>query len=172
MEMFFPLVVVLLIGSVKLFGALSQRRRAEDPDADRRPRSPLARFLEELAEELRQPRPSGQPAWPKNRERPDYVHEMEIFQGLENAPGPQPAPERGFQAPEEEASPEPAPGGGFQPLEAPPPLPVSPIYAQTARTAGSAFRIEGRDELRRAMIAHIVLELPRALEPALGEPRR
>ncbi len=144
MEDLFPLVIFAVIVGVNVLKFFAEKGKAKptpgkDQPQPRRKPSPLESFFEDLAEQMA-PKPTELATWPEGRERPDYVHEMEEF--------------------EEEQPPEPLPVEILQPVavvhkaETPP----------AARPRRDGFRIEGKKNLKQAMIAHIIFSPPRAFD--------
>jgi len=149
MEDLFPLLVVLAIGAVNLLNFMAkkgkQSRQAERSNEPKRAPSQLERFFEQLSEQLNPQEPTELPDWPEGYERPDYIHEMEEF-----------------EEPQAETAPETLP-------EIHHPEPPATVSTTTPSTAGRlrVFRSDGKRGLRQAMLAHIVLSPPRALDDTL-----
>ena len=144
MEDLFPLVIFVVIVGVNVLKFFAEKGKAKptpgkDQPQPRRKPSALGSFFEDLAAQMA-PKPTELAAWPEGRERPDYVHEMEEF--------------------EEEQAAEPPP---FEPPE-----PVAVVREKKTPPAvqprRSGFRIEGRKNLKQAMIAHIIFSPPRAFD--------
>lgn len=148
MEDLFPLVIFLVVVGVNVLKFFAEKGKAKpapgnaQPQPRRKP-SALESFFEDLAEQMA-PKPTELAAWPEGRERPDYLHEMEEF--------------------EEEETAEPLP------VEIPEPV-ATERRTKTPPTAlprRSSFRIEGREKLKQAMIAHIIFSPPRAFDLSFG----
>ncbi len=155
MEDLFPLVIFAVIAGVNVLKFFAEKGKAKPtpgknpPQAQRKP-SALGAFFEDLAEQMA-PKPTELADWPEGRERPDYVHEMEEFEA-EQAPEPLPVeiPEPGVASVRKKEIP-----------------PVVQLRFTAPRRSG--FRIEGRANLKQAMIAHIVFSPPRAFDLSFSD---
>lgn len=132
-------LVIIAINVVKFFAGAgkpkkSVQRAGETPPA--KPASSIESFFENLAEQMA-PKATELPDWPASRERPDYVQEMEKFEYDQ------------VEVLEEE---QPAEG---VPVVLPPLPPVD-------REVGIC--LQGKENLKRAMLAHIVFSPPRAYD--------
>ena len=156
-----------LINLVKFLAEKSGKNKSApaQPAAPPRRRShSLEDFFENLAEQIA-PAPRKIPDWPEGFERPDYLQEMEAFEEEPPVAAVEPLP------------PPPVPAE-FQPLE-------NPVTVQPARkssramlsgshglrmpgmssgTGRSSFRIEGKNDLKSALLGHIVFSPPRAYD--------
>ncbi len=139
MEDLFPLLIFLVIIAVnviKFFAGKSNPKKPVPQSGEappKRPASSIEAFFENLAEQMA-PKPTELPDWPENRDRPDYVHEMEAF-----------------EEPKEEP-----PAEIIPPPKPPPPAPI------VHRELG--LRLKGRENLKQAMLAHIIFSPPRAFD--------
>jgi len=148
MEDLFPLLIFLVIiavNAIKFFaGKSTPKKPAAQPGGapPKRPTSSIEAFFERLAEQV-EPKQTELPDWPENLDRPDYAQEMEEFEHAR------------IEEPEEE-----------QPAAIVPVTPPAPAPRVRIRAAGTGLRIQGRKNLKQAMLAHIVFSPPRALDPA------
>lgn len=149
MEDLFPLLIFLVIVAVNAikFFAERGRKKPAPQSGDAPPKRPSAfeTFFEGLAKQM-EPKTTELPDWPENRERPDYAQEMEEFEHPRA----------------EEESPAIIP-----PMK--PPASPSPVVIPRV---GTRLRIQGRENLKRAMLAHIVFSPPRALDPKFSKTPR
>ncbi len=145
MEDLFPLLIFLVIIAVNAIKFFAGKSKPNKPAAQpgeappKRPASSIEAFFESLAEQVA-PKPTELPDWPEDRERPDYAQEMDEFEHART---------------EETAA--------IVPQPSPPPAPSPRIRI---RSTGPSLQIQGRKNLKRAMLAHIVFSPPRALDPA------
>ena len=146
MEDLIPLLIFLVIiavNAIKFFAEKGRPKKpAPQPDGAPPKRAPssIEAFFESLAKQM-EPKPTELPDWPEDRERPDYAQEMEEFE----------------QNRVEEESPAP-----IIPMAEPP---RSTTPSPTTARAGTRLRLKGRENLKRAMLAHIIFSPPRALDP-------
>ena len=144
MEDLVPFLIFLAIGAVKLLGFLAKKGKPTGTDSSKRPPSQLEHFFEQLSEQLNPQEPTKLPDWPEGYERPDYVHEMEEF-----------------KEPQLEIEPEP-PVPEFHP-------PEPPVTVFTTPRPSCNDRLRTFQGLRQAMLAHIVLSPPKALDDTLSK---
>jgi len=152
MEDLVPLIfflVIIVVNVLKFFiekGGKSKKKTAPNriqPEQPERKPSTLERFFADLAEQM-EPRPQTLPDLPEEFERPDYAQEMTEFdQAQEEAPKEEPVAE-------------------IIPFVAPEPVEVPPV--RSANNSPARFRIKGENNLKQAMIAHIIFSPPRAFD--------
>ncbi|RKX38318.1 MAG: hypothetical protein DRP64_15875 [Verrucomicrobia bacterium] len=176
MEDLIPLIFFLIIVGVNVLKFFIEKggkaKKAPDQNREAPPRraSPLESFFEDLAQQMA-PKPTELADWPEDRERPDYAREMEEFTSAES------------EEVEEEKIAE------IIPFSVPEPIArvrktEAPVKVQRQTTQpmlsgsqgmrmrsmnsggnrGSDFRIGGKKNLKRAMLAHIVFSPPRAFD--------
>ena len=140
MEDLIPFLIFVAIGGINLLSFLAkkskQSRQAEGSPEPQRPPSQLERFFEQLSEQLNPQEPTELPDWPEGLERPDYIHEMEAVEEVE------------------EPQPNIMPDPQVQTKKTPTP----------SKKQKAPFRIGGKKELRQAMLAHIIFSPPRAID--------
>ena len=188
MEDLVPLIfflVIVVVNALKFFiekGGKSKRTGKENPqqpeEAPRKQATSIEGFFETLTDQFTA-QPTKVAAWPEGRERPDYVHEMEEFESeqleeLENDPIvemiPMPVAEsivpvlRKVEEPariEHHAPPSTHTVlSGSHGLR----IPGMDAYMRSGNAGRNNFRITGGDNLRQAMLAHVVFGPPRAFD--------
>jgi len=178
MEDLIPLIFFLIIVGVNVLKFFIEKggkaKKAPDQNREAPPRraSPLESFFEDLAQQMA-PKPTELADWPEDRERPDYVHEMEEFEEEQTAEIlPFSTPESAARVREKEA-PAMVQGQATQPM-----LSGSQgmrAYSMDNRgNKRSGFRIGGKKDLKQAMLAHIIFSSPRAFDLSFSDtlPKR
>jgi hypothetical protein len=186
MEDLVPLIFFLVIVAVNGLKFLIERgakkrtaspsRQPEEEPARNTPPS-IENFFENIAEQLA-PKPREVPDWPENIERPDYIQEMtefehdqaeELWEEQTAEIIPMPVQEPVIQKAAEAA----------QPVQVQ--LPVQSIqtafsgshgiripgmnsFIQSGAIGNSDFRISGKQDLKRAILAHVIFSAPRAFD--------
>ena len=149
MEDLFPLVIFLVIVGANVFKFLAEKGKAKPSSGKGQPqprrKSSLESFFEDLTEQMAPTKPTEPVVWPEGRERSGHVHEMEEFEEEQTA---EPLP---VEVPE--------PIAAVREMETPP----------AAQPRRSGFRIEGRKNLKQAMIAHIIFSPPRAYDLSFSD---
>ena len=186
LEELFPLIFFLIIvgvNALKFFiekGGKAKRTPAKPGGVPpQRAPSTIEQFFERIAEQL-EPPARELPAWPEGIERPDYIQEKVDFERAE--PEKPIEPLRPVSFPHRVPTP---PIAEIQPIEktasAPMPRPAGHATLSGSQgmrmpsmnplkigdTAGRPpFRIGNKKALRKALLGHIVLSPPRALNPS------
>lgn len=190
MDDLIPFLIFIVIALINLGKFLLERKfkgqepPAEDAEQDRPAKSGLEDFFEDLARKLDPSgKPDDQPEWPEGYEKPDYAAEQaayEEFQKQETAPVFKPEPVA-------EIIPMPEPVRAA----ARPDVVVEAVEAVSLRSAMNAipamkstfaggikstpimksgragtidFPLRNRSELRKAILAKVVLDPPRAFD--------
>ncbi len=153
MEELVTLIFVLVIVVVNVFkffiekGGKSKKKTAPNRIQPERTPSTLERFFADLAEQM-EPKPQTLPDLPEGFERPDYAQEMTEFDQTQE------------EAQKEEHDAE------IIPFVAPEPAKVrrEPPPMRSANPSPARFKIKGKNNLKQAMIAHIIFSPPRAFD--------
>ena len=181
MEDLVPFLIFIVIAVVNILKFVAEKggKKAKPTAAggsptERRPNT-IESFFEELAGKL-EPKPTELPDWPEDRERPDYVHQMDgvphhSFEEPEAAPVPVSVlqPLENAESAEIQAS---EPIGAFKPqaqnaasVFSGPALRLPILPAQRSSSAGKiTFNIKERGKLKQAIIANIIFSQPRAYD--------
>ena len=182
MEDLVPFLIFVVIALANLVKVLAEKKgrgkkrptAASPAKPPRQQPTSIEEFFEKLAATF-EPEPTELPDWPEDRERPDYLREMEEFEAAE-AKGPS-RPEFTATEPVEWQPPEPVPLAELMDQTAPlktalQSVPAVPNRSGRVRTpiapllpGGGGrldFRLGDRAALRKAVIASIVFSPPRA----------
>lgn len=178
MEDLVPLIFFLIIVAVNVLkffiekgGKAKPSSETAKPRPKQTPRAPsLESFFENLAEQMA-PKPMEQPDLPEGYERPDYAQEMEEFtvSQSEDLKDERVAEIIPFEVPEPIAHmPKAEAPATVQRQDTQPMLSGSQGMRMNSMVRGGKRRtnvqIRGRNNLKRAMIAHIVFSPPRAFD--------
>ena len=181
MEDIVPLIfflVIVVVNGIKFLITRAGKKASSGnaPDTEKtapKPSSPFDQFFEKIAEQL-EPKPQPEPDLPEEFVRPDYAREMAEYEQEQVEEPLQPA----VYIPElvSEATPLPkqhAPAIVQIPTQKLQTsfssshgirMPGMNAFIQTGNKTKSDFRIEGNQDLRRAMLAHVIFSPPRALD--------
>ncbi len=190
-----PFLIFILIALINLVKFLLEkgakgRKPAAQPAEEPPPaeHSTIEEFFESLAEKMA-PKPTELPDWPEGYERPDYMKEMEEFntarpEGYEEevaeiipmpTPAPRPVPFVHDDAPERPAVAMMEPTAFLKSgLKSVPSLfsssqgmrlPATTIM--NSATGRIDFPLENKRDLRKAIIANIILQRPRAYDTSI-----
>jgi hypothetical protein len=175
----FFLVIVAVNGIKFLIERAGKKSRSENPASSpetspqEAPNS-IEGFFETIAEQIA-PKPRDIPDWPESRERPDYRQEMEEFEVAqaeeleeehvaEIIPLPEPEPflQGNVAAAKVQLSSE-SLKGAFSGSHG---IRISGMnsFVQSGKVGHSDFRIKGKQDLRRAMLANMIFSRPRAMD--------
>ena len=169
MEDLVPLLIFVAIAAINLFKFIAEKGGKAKPAQETPPGTPprrpssLEQFFENLAEQVAPP-PREIPDWPEGYERPDYVGEMEALEAEQTVatyePPAQPEPEE-FQPLEKPAIVQGARRAlsGSHGLRMP-----GNTFISTGKAGRAGFRIEGKKDLKQALIGHIIFSPPRACD--------
>jgi hypothetical protein len=192
MEDLVPLLIFIVIAVINVLKYQAEKKgKGKQPPAgpeEARPQrqpSSLAEFFEEIAQKF-DPKPTPQPDWPESIERPDYMQEMEEFERTQSevfeeaepaivipaSPQKKPAPVMPLEVPRAEAPiiqtatkltafKLPSHGAVFAGLSG------TRISTPTLlRSAGGQidFDLNGRKQLKQAIIASMIFGPPRGYE--------
>jgi hypothetical protein len=169
MEDLVPLLIFVVIVAVNLFKFLAEKggKAKQTPGKPsgtppRRQPSALEQFFENLAEQVA-PQPSKIPDWTEGYERSDYVQEMEAFEEDQTAeiipmpppfqPLAKPAIVQGVRRAGQSAL------SGSHGLRMP-----GNTFISTGKAGRAGFRIDGKNDLKQALIGQIIFSLPRAYD--------
>ena len=186
MEDLVPLIfflVIVAVNGLKFLIERSAKKRTASPSRQPEEEPPrntptsLENFFENIAEQLA-PKPRETPDWPENIERPDYMQEMEEFedeqaeelrkeQTAEIIPMPvqEPVMQKAAEAAESSMVQLPVQSlqrafSGSHGIR----IPGMNSFIQSGAFGNSDFRIDGKQDLKRAMLAHAIFSPPRSLE--------
>ena len=161
MEDLFFIVIVIFIGLFRFILTIV-KNRSTDGAASEKPNT-LEAFLQSLTE----PKKPKIAAWPEGRERPDYIHEMETFDE-----------ETFLEEIKEESQPSPIEPPNLVVPPIPPPTTLSKVFSAPKEiedaisdpnfrlgSKTALFQIKNRAQLRNAILGHIILGPPKALNP-------
>jgi hypothetical protein len=193
MEDLVPLLIFVVIALVNFLKYLAEKggKPKQAPNAPegaprkREPRS-LEEFFEELAEKA-EPQPTELPAWPTSRKRPDYVREMEEFERSQEVVLAEESRTAEIMPLPTVAPAEPPPAAPLQPPAIPTldkvtaiksPLQSTPAIFSNMRgirmhsapilpseaKGKTEFDLQGRKNLKQAILAHVIFSPPRAYD--------
>jgi hypothetical protein len=175
-------IVIVAVNGLKFLveraGKKSAREKSDHPEEAPVQKTPhsIEGFFETIAEQIA-PKQREVPDWPESRERPDYIQEKEEFEVAqaeeleeervaEIIPMPMPEPllkivakvaAAKVQLPTESLQTAFSGSHGIR-------IPGMNSFVQSGKLGNSNFRIEGKQDLRRAMYAQIIFSSPRALD--------
>jgi len=146
MEDIGPFLIFIIIIIVNIVKFVSERGKPKKTTNSQKPRQ-VGASLESFFESLIQPpKPTKIAEWPEEVERPDYIHETDEFE---------------FPNVEEYEEPPAPPAPTPQPTISTPPKTQSPQPS----IPQNRFTIQGKKQLKQAMLAHLIFSPPPALEP-------
>jgi hypothetical protein len=175
-------IVIVVVNGLKFLIERARKKSArenpgqpEEAPVRETPHS-IESFFETIAEQIA-PKPREVPDWPESRERPDYIQEKEEFEVAqaeefeeervaEIIPMPMPEPllkivaqvaAAKVQLPTESLQTAFSGSHGLR-------IPGMNSFVQSGKVGKSNFRIEGKQDLRRAMLANMIFSRPRAMD--------
>jgi hypothetical protein len=181
MEDLVPLIfflVIIAVNGLKFLIERGAKKRAASPSHQREEEPPrntppsIEDFFEKIAGQFA-PKPREEPDWPENVERPDYVQEMAEFehdqaeelweeQTAEIIPMPvqEPVMQKAAEAAKVQLAFQSTFSGshGIR-------IPGMTSFVQSGAVGNSDFRITGKQDLKRAMLAHVIFSPPRVFDP-------
>jgi len=163
MEDLFVVIAVIFIGIIRFVIAISKTKNTQKSSPKKI--SSLDAFLQALNE----PKKTKVAAWPKDRERPDYIHETKAFNG-DRLKNKKRTVHQSKRKPNKQTAPVPTPSPPPRikktaPSPFAPPKEIEDAIASTefaTRFIPKKHRIKNKTQLRQALIGHIIFSPPKA----------
>jgi hypothetical protein len=187
MEDLIPFLIFLVVVAINVIKFFAKKGKPKKPAQQPGPNPAQAprffpRGILQILEEQVAPKPTDLPEWPEDRERPDYLQEMDEFEqaqaeALEEEQTaeiiPMPPPIEAGTAGEPEFRPLEKPATVQAPLQTTKSvfsgaqgmrMPCMNPFNHNATPGHTDFSIKGRKHLKQAMLAHFVFSPPRAFD--------
>jgi len=162
MEDLFVVIAVIVIGIIRFVIAVSKTKTTQKSSPKKI--SSLDAFLQALNE----PQKTKVAAWPKNRERPDYIHETKTFNGNLQK-NKKRTIHKSKRKPQTQTTPAPPPPPPKPKTTVPspfaPPKEIEDAIASSeslTRFTPRKHQIKNKTQLRQAIIGHIIFSPPKA----------